>query len=195
MTQFNDLTSVLSLLKTRKSGSAKSLGLPGPSAEQLAEILEIAVRVPDHGKLNPWRFIIIEGEARQKLGEQMAARWHVLHPEHGEGTLGFVRAMLMRAPLIIGVVSTAAANPKIPEWEQQLSAAAVCYNILLAATAMGFHPQWQSDWLVYDKVMLEALGVQPQEQVAGLIYIGTTTAPLEERPRPDVQSLVTHWGR
>lgn len=193
MTEFNDTSTVLTFLKTRKSGSAKTMGAPGPSAVQLDEMLNIAVRVPDHGKLAPWRFIVFEGEARAKVGDKLKARWHELHPEHGEQTLEFVRAMLLRAPTIVAVVSTAAPNPKIPDWEQVLSSAAVCYNMVLAATAMGFAAQWQSDWLTYDSEMLKVMGVVGHEKVAGLIYIGTATAPLEERPRPDPATITTRW--
>lgn len=193
MTEFNDTSSVLRFLKTRKSGSAKSMGEPGPSANQLSEILAVGVRVPDHGKLNPWRFVLFEGEARSQFGAQLEKRWHELHPEHGEQTLGFVRGMLMRAPTVVAIVSTAAAHPKIPEWEQVLSSAAVCYNLVLAATAMGFAAQWQSDWMTYDAEMLKAMGIAPTEKVAGLVYIGTATAPLEERPRPDPATLLTRW--
>ncbi|MGB8315325.1 MAG: nitroreductase, partial [Aestuariivirga sp.] len=137
MTQLNDLSSPLAFLKTRKSGSAKALGSPGPSPAQLSEILEIAVRVPDHGKLTPWRFVLFEGAARADIGKAFAVRWKVLHPEHGEEMLAFHRGLFLRAPTVIAVVSTAAPHAKIPEWEQLLSSAAVCYNIVLAATAMG----------------------------------------------------------
>ena len=194
MTEFNDTSSVLQFLKTRKSGSAKAMGGPGPTAAQLAEILGIAVRVPDHGKLAPWRFVLFEGEARGQFGDLLKSRWHNLHPDHGEQTLAFVKGMLMRAPTIVAVVSTAAPNPKIPEWEQVLSSAAVCYNMVLAATALGFAAQWQSDWLTYDADTLKAMGVAAHEKVAGLIYIGTSTAPLEERPRPDPAAITTRWA-
>lgn len=194
MTQLNDTSSILALLQTRKSASAKAMGEPGPSAGQVDEILKCAVRVPDHGKLTPWRFILFEGEARALFGDRLRARWQDLHPEHGEGTLGFVRGMLLRAPTVIAVVSTAAEHPKIPVWEQQLSAGAVCMTMLLAATALGVGCQWMTDWLVYDEAMAKAMGLAPHEKLAGLIYLGTSTAPLEERPRPDPQSLLTRWS-
>lgn len=167
------------------------MGAPGPNAEQMAEILNIAVRVPDHGKLAPWRFILIEGEARARLGEGLAAIWAKHNPSHGPEILAFVRGMLMRAPSVLVAVSTAAVHGKIPVWEQQLSSGAVCYNAVLAAQALGFNAQWQSDWLAYDDAALALMGVKPEEKVAGLIYIGTSTAPLEDRPRPDVATLLT----
>jgi len=194
MTQLNDTSSILALLQTRKSASAKAMGEPGPSAEQIGEILKCAVRVPDHGKLTPWRFILFEGEARAAFGDRLRTRWQELHPEHGEGTLGFVRGMLLRAPTVIAVVSTAAEHPKIPVWEQQLSAGAVCMTMLLAATALGVGCQWMTDWLVYDEAMARTMGLAAHEKLAGLIYLGTSTAPLEDRPRPDPQSLLTRWS-
>jgi nitroreductase len=189
----NDTSSVLSFLATRKSASAKALGNPGPSQEQLEEILAIAVRVPDHGKLTPWRFIVFEGDNRKKIGEKFARRWRDLHPDHGEEMLEYQRRLFLRAPLIIAVVSRAAPHPKIPEWEQMLSAAAVCYNIDLAATAMGFGAQWQTDWIAYDREIAKAMGMTEHERIAGFVYIGTSTAPLEDRPRPDARTLMTRW--
>lgn len=194
MTKLNDTTSVLALLASRKSASAKTMGEPGPSSGQLLEILRLAVRVPDHGKLTPWRFILWEGEARAQFGDAMTARWRALHPEHGESTLGFVRGMFLRAPTVLAVVSTASEHPKIPVWEQQLSAGAVCMNILLAATAMGIGCQWNTDWVVYDAEIAKAMGLMPHEKAAGLIYLGTPTAPLEDRPRPDPADLLTRWA-
>lgn len=194
MQQLNDTSSILSLLATRKSASAKSMGEPGPTPGQLSEILSLAVRVPDHGKLAPWRFILWEGHARAAFGEVMKARWQQLHPEHGDETLGFVRGLFLRAPVVLGVVSAAQDHPKIPVWEQQLSAAAVCMNILYAATAMGIGCQWNTDWVAYDAGIAAAMGLKPHEKVAGLIYFGTPTAPLEDRPRPDPAALLTRWS-
>ncbi len=194
MTDFNDQTSVLTFLKTRKSGSAKAMTGPGPSAAELREILDIAVRVPDHGKLAPWRFILFEGDARARFGDILRSRWQELHPEHGAESQEFMRGLFLRAPLVIAVVSTAAAHAKIPEWEQKLSSAAVCYNIVLAATALGFAAQWQTDWPAYDRNILTAMGLTDAEQIAGLVYVGKASAPLEERPRPNPLSLLTRWG-
>lgn len=193
MVQLNDTSSILSLLRTRKSASAKAMAAPGPTPEQLSEILACAVRVPDHGKLQPWRFILWEGEARARFGDVMKARWQMLHPEHGAETLEFVRALFLRAPTVLAVVSAAAEHPKIPVWEQQLSAGAVCMNILYAATALGIGCQWNTDWVAYDPEIAAAMGLEPREKLAGLIYFGTPTAPLEDRPRPDPATLLTRW--
>ncbi len=189
----NDLSSVLAFLKTRKSGSAKAMGGPGPSQAQIDDMLEIAVRVPDHGKLAPWRFVLFEGEARAAAGEKFAMRWHHLHPGHGDDALAFQRGILMRAPVVIAVISRTGPHAKIPQWERTLSSAAVCYNIVLAATAMGFAAQWQTDWIAYDAGAKSVIGCAEEEAIAGLVYIGTATAPLEDRPRPDAASLVTRW--
>lgn len=194
MPQFNDLSSVLTLLETRKSASAKAMTEPGPTPDQLAAILKIAVRVPDHGKIAPWRFILWEGQARAEFGKVMRARWKALHPEHGAASLDFVEGLFLRAPAVLGVVSTASEHPKIPVWEQQLSAGAVCMNILYTATALGLGCQWNTDWVAYDGEIAAAMGLAPTEKVAGLIYLGTPAQPLEDRPRPDPQALLTRWG-
>lgn len=193
MMQLNDTSSVLDLLRSRKSASAKAMTGPGPTAQQLDEILSCAVRVPDHGKLTPWRFILWEGEARAEFGAALRRRWQALHPEHGAEALAFAQNLFLRAPVVIGVVSRAAPHPKIPEWEQQLSAGAVCMNILYAATALGYACQWNTDWLAYDDGMAAVMGLVAPERIAGLIYLGTAAAPLEDRPRPDPQTLLTRW--
>jgi nitroreductase len=194
MTQLNDTSSVLVFLKSRKSASAKAMTGPGPSPSQITEILDIAVRVPDHGKLTPWRFILFEGEARARVGQGFADIWARQNPNHGTDSLAFQRGLFMRAPVVLAVVSTAAPHAKIPIWEQQLSSAAVCYNIVLAATAMGFGAQWQTDWVAYDAAAKSHMGLSAAEQVAGFIYIGQSAVPLEDRPRPDASALLTRWG-
>jgi nitroreductase len=191
---FNDTSSVLSFLRSRKSASAKAMGPPGPTPAQLTQILEIAVRVPDHGKLTPWRFILFEGEAREKFGDALRRRWSELHPDHGDESLAFHQGLFTRAPVVIAVVSRAAPHPKIPEWEQKLSAALVCYNILLAATALGFGAQWQTDWPAYDSEMGKIIGLIPPERIAGFLYLGAPTVPYEDRPRPDPMALLTRWN-
>ncbi len=194
MTKLNDTHSLLTFLKTRKSASAKAMAGPGPDATQLQDILEIAARVPDHGKLNPWRFIVFQDAGRAAVGEKFKAAWAKLHPDHGAESLDFQATLFMRAPIVVVVVSTAALHFKIPVWEQQLSSAAVCFNMVLVAQAHGFDAQWQSDWVAYDEAAKAAMGVSEAENVAGIIYIGTSTVALEDRPRPDVAGLTTYWG-
>ncbi len=194
MAPLNDTSSIRALLRSRRSASPKSMGEPGPTPAQLAEILNAAVRVPDHGKLTPWRFILFEGEAREKFGNAMRARWQELHPEHGEESLTFQGLMFLRAPMVVAVISTAKPHPKIPEWEQAMSAAAVCQTMLIAAVALGIDSAWNTDWIAYDAGIAKVMGLGPHEKVAGFIYLGTSTAPLEDRPRPDPVSLLTRWG-
>jgi nitroreductase len=191
--QLNDRSDALTLLATRRSASVKAMTGPGPTPEQLAKLLELAVRVPDHGKLAPWRFILFEGEARGAFGEVLAARWRELHPDHGEATVAQARGFFERAPTVLAVISCAAPHVKIPEWEQVLSAGAVCQNILVAATAMGLGCQWNTDWCAYDEKTRAAMGLDEHEKVAGFIYLGTPSEPVTDRPRPDPAGLLTRW--
>jgi nitroreductase len=193
MTSLNDTSSALSLLKTRKSASVKAMGEPGPSPEQLKAILEIAVRVPDHGKLTPWRLVLFEGSARQKFGDVIKARWQKLHPDHGAESLAFQASLFLRAPTVIAVVSKAGPHVKIPEWEQLLSAGALTQNMLLAAAALGVGAQWNTDWIAYDREIMAAMGLSEAEKIVGFVYFGTPQAELEDRPRPDPENLVTRW--
>jgi len=193
MTSLNDTSSALSLLKTRKSASVKAMGEPGPSPDQLKAILEIAVRVPDHGKLTPWRLVLFEGSARQKFGDVIKARWQKLHPDHGAESLAFQASLFLRAPTVIAVVSKAGPHVKIPEWEQLLSAGALTQNMLLAAAALGVGAQWNTDWIAYDREIMAAMGLSEAEKIVGFVYFGTPQAELEDRPRPDPENLVTRW--
>ncbi|MCP5084874.1 MAG: nitroreductase [Alphaproteobacteria bacterium] len=193
MAVLNDTTDTLSLLKTRRSTVAKEMVPPGPSAEQTQELLEIAARVPDHGKLAPWRFILFEGEGRSRFGAALAARFRELHPETGEDLVAFEAGRFERAPLVIGVVSKVTANIKIPEWEQQLSAGAVCQNLLIAATAMGFAAQWLTEWYAFDDQIAQVLGLDADERMAGFVYVASRDGELSERARPDLSTRISHW--
>jgi nitroreductase len=194
MTQFNDRSSLLQFLKSRKSASAKAMARPGPTPEQVDDMIAIASRIPDHGKLAPWRFVIFESDARGRVGELFAKRWAELNPGHGADSLAFQASLFERAPVVVAVISTAAQHVKIPIWEQQLSAGAVCYNLVLAALAYGFDAQWQTDWVAYDAEAKAAIGCEPHENVAGVIYVGTSTAVLEDRPRPDRGAIAKRWS-
>jgi nitroreductase len=191
--RLNDTTSLISFLKTRKSASAKAMAGPGPDPGEIDDILAMATRVPDHGKLSPWRFVVFCGSSRAEIGKVFAARWKELNPSHGQEILEFQANLFTRAPVVIAVVSTAQPHAKIPVWEQQMSAAAVCMNIELASQAMGYDVQWQTDWVAYDTIAKSAMGLKAEENIAGLIYIGRTTLPLEDRPRPDSKALTTYW--
>jgi nitroreductase len=181
----------LDLLLTRRSGSAKAMTGPGPTPDQLADILKCAARVPDHGKLFPWRFIIFEGDARARAGD-ILAEVTAADGAH-ERQIEEERGRFLRAPLVVGVISSAREMIKIPLWEQELSAGAVCQTMLIAATAMGFAANWLTEWYAFHPVVKERLGLKPGERVAGFIYIGHPAAPLEERPRPDMAAIVSHF--
>jgi nitroreductase len=190
----NDRSGLLELLETRRSASAKAMTGPGPDAAELERLLKIAARVPDHGKLTPWRFIVFEGEARERAGEVVKRRYHELHPGHGEETLAQQRQMFSRAPCVVAVVSSPVADhPKIPEWEQVMSAGAVCQNLVIAATAMGYGAQWITGWYAFDAQVLAAFGLDAGERIAGYIYIGTPTEVQGDRPRPVPASITTRF--
>lgn len=183
----------LDLLHRRRSTSAKAMSAPGPDADQLRSILQAASRVPDHGKLFPWRFIVFEGEARAQFGEVLAEALVARSAGVSESLKRFERGRFMRAPVVIAVISSLKSEKPIPEWEQRLSAGAVCQNLLIAAAAAGFGANWLTEWCAYDEIVTAKLGLEPGEQVAGFIYIGTATAPLEERPRPELDAIVSNW--
>lgn len=181
----------IDLLLSRRSGSAKAMGTPGPSEKQLMAILRAGARVPDHGKLFPWRFIVFKGEGRERFGDILGA---VLEAE-GERPkqIEEERTRLLRAPVVIGVISAAREQIKIPVWEQELSAGAACQNILIAAHALGFVGNWLTEWYAYHPAVKEKLGLKPGERVAGFIYIGTSKDELEERPRPEMGKVVSYF--
>lgn len=183
----------LDLLRSRKSVSTSFLGPPGPDERQLAEILTIASRVPDHGKLAPWRFIVFEGDARSRAGEALAELYRQKNPEAEEKKLDEERKRLAQAPLVVAVVSRAAPHVKIPEFEQLLAAGNAAMSLILAAHAMGFTAQWVTGWIAYDSDAGRILGLMPGERFVGFIHVGTSTVPYADRPRPDLADVVTRW--
>jgi nitroreductase len=183
----------LDLLKSRRSVKPMELSGPGPSASEVDTILTIASRVPDHGKLTPWRFIVIEGDARHAAGEKIAAAFAADHPQATEDQITFERNRLARAPLVIAVVSRAGPHVKIPEWEQILSAGAAAMSLVFAAHALGYAANWITEWYAYDRRVLEALGVAKQERIAGFVHIGRPARPPEDRPRPPLSDIATRY--
>jgi nitroreductase len=183
----------LDLLQRRRSTSAKAMGEPGPDAGQLRQMLTAASRVPDHGKLFPWRFLVIEGDARAALGEVLAEALVARNAGVSESLKRFERTRFLRAPLVVAVISSFKTEKPIPEWEQRLSAGAVCQTLLVAAAAVGFGANWLTEWCAYDDIVTRKLGLGEGEKVAGFVYIGTATAPLEERDRPVLDEIVSHW--
>lgn len=183
----------LALLKTRKSISATFLSAPAPSEGELADILSIASRVPDHGKLSPWRFILFKGDAGARAGGMLADLFRRRNPQADEKALDEERKRLAQAPLVVGVVSTAAPHVKIPEFEQLLSAGNAAMSILLAAHALGYAGQWTTGWIAYDEEAGRILGLKPGERFVGFVHLGTPTAPLTDRPRPTLSGIVSDW--
>ena len=181
----------IDLLLTRRSGSAKAMKEPGPGGSELQTILTAAARVPDHGKLFPWRFILFEGDARTRMGEVLALALKETEPDAATPErLAMEHARFLRAPVIVGVVSRVRDGIPIPAWEQQLSAGAVCQTMLLAATSMGYVANWLTEWPAYNPRVAEALGLGEGERIAGFVYIGTSAVTLEERVRPDLSKIV-----
>jgi nitroreductase len=181
----------LDLLLSRRSCPARAMAGPGPSKEQLAEILRAGARVPDHGKLFPWRFIIFEGEGRERFADILV---NVMSQEGvNPSQTDEWRDRVTAAPVAIGVVSSARELIKIPVWEQELSAGAVCQNVLIAAHALGFVGNWLTEWYSYHPAVKQKLGLQAGERMAGFVYIGTPQQELEERPRPDLAKLITRF--
>jgi nitroreductase len=184
----------ITLLSTRRSVKPIELGAPGPSPAELETLLTIASRVPDHGKLTPWRFIVFEAEGRNKAGEAIAEAFLAKYPDATADQVAFERTRLARAPLVIAVVSRAAAHVKIPEWEQVLSAGAAAMNLVIAAHALGFAASWMTEWYAYDRAVLDALGLAPHEKIAAFVHIGRPARPPEDRPRPALADIVTRFG-
>jgi nitroreductase len=184
----------IDLLLSRRSGSAKAMTGPGPDSMQLRQILTAAARVPDHGKLFPWRFIVIEGEARSRFGEMLADVLKETEPNAATNErLGAERGRFERAPVVVAVVSRVREMIPIPVWEQQLSAGAVCQTMLIAATSLGFVANWITEWPAYHPLVKERLGLRPGERIAGFVYIGQPATALEERVRPDMDKIVSHF--
>jgi nitroreductase len=183
----------LELLKTRRSVKPIELIGPGPTASEIETLLRIASRVPDHGKLAPWRFILFEGDARATAGESIASVFRADRPDATADQIDFERRRLARAPLVIAVVSRAGPHVKIPEWEQQLSAGASAMSLVFAAHAMGYAASWITEWYAYDRRVLDALGLAPNERIAGFVHIGRPAKPPEDRERPNLDAIVTRF--
>jgi nitroreductase len=189
---FNDRSTPLSLLSTRRSGKPRDLVAPGPDEAQLRQILEIAARTPDHGKLAPWRFVIIPDGRREALARVITDAYRIERPQAARLEIETLENFARQAPTLVVVLS----SPKqshIPLWEQELSAGAACMNLLHAAHAMGFAGGWLTGWAAFSETVRDAFGVAP-ERIAGFLFLGTPAAQLEERPRPDFNKIVSIWA-
>jgi nitroreductase len=185
---------LIDYLAVRRSIPAFQMAEPGPEKPEIEEILRLASRVPDHGKLAPWRFIVYRGEERARIGEELLKLALEKKPDLSDEMIAVERARLTRAPVVIAVVSKAGPHLKVPEWEQLMSAGAVCLNIIFAANAHGWVANWLTEWFAYDERAYPLLGVEHGEKVAGFIHMGSTEFPAVERPRPELAETVSWVG-
>ncbi len=187
---FNDIATPLSLLASRRSGKPRDLVAPGPDAEQLARMLAIAARTPDHGKLAPWRFMVVEDRAA--LSRLIVDAYRAERPQAARAEVESLDQFARQAPALVVVLSSPVLASHIPLWEQELSAGAATMNLLHAAHAMGFAGGWLTGWPAFSDAVRDAFG-RPHERIAGFVFLGTPGRPLDERPRPDMARIVARW--
>jgi nitroreductase len=189
---FNDLSTPAALVATRRSGKPRELVAPGPDEAQLRRILGAAMRVPDHGKLAPWRFVVIPADRRAEFAELLRGAYSTEKPDAGRLELEAMDQFAHQAPALVAILSTPIAGSKIPLWEQELSAGAACMMLLTAAHAEGFAGGWLTGWPAYGPGIADALG-HAGARIAGFVFLGTPGKPLEERPRPEYDAIVSVW--
>ncbi|MBI1327342.1 MAG: nitroreductase [Alphaproteobacteria bacterium] len=187
------MSDIQNFLQTRRSVPLKQMLEPAPSDTQLQEILQIAARVPDHGRMCPWYFIIIKGEQRAELGQKLKDIYIAQNPQAEDKEISLEEGRFMRAPLCVAVVSRIKKG-KHPQWEQILSAGAVCMNLCHAANAHGFATNWLTEWCAYDTEFKKVLGVDEPDNIAGFIYIGTSAEKPAERERPELNEISSVWS-
>jgi nitroreductase len=185
------MNETIQLLRRRRSLPPQGMTGPGPNPQEIETMLTIASRVPDHGKLAPWRFLVFEGPARDRAGAIAAKILEADDPSVTEARRQVELTRFSRAPLVIGVISRARPHVKIPEWEQVLSAGAACLNLEIAANAMGYVTAWLTEWCAYDRRFCEAIGVEAGEKIAGFVHIGRANMVSEDRPRPRLADIVS----
>ena len=190
---FNDTTTPLSLLATRRSGKPRDLVAPGPSDAQLREMCAIACRTPDHGKLAPWRFVVVTAQQRAPFAALLLDAYRAGRPEAKRLELESIEQFAHQAPALVVALFSPRVESQIPVWEQELSTGAACMNLLHAAHAMGFAGGWLTTWAAFDDRVRDAFGAAP-ERIAGFFFVGTPSRPLEERPRPDLATAVATWA-
>ena len=191
---FNDLSSPLALLQTRRSGKPRDLVAPGPDDAQLRQILEVALRTPDHGKLAPWRFVIVPADKRAALAQLLEAAYRAEKPDAGRLEIEAMHQFAHQAPTLVVALAAPIVGSKIPVWEQQLSSGAAIMNLLHAAHALGFAGGWLTGWPTYNEDVRAAFA-KADETIAGFVFIGTPGKAQEERPRPDYDTIVSTWDR
>lgn len=187
-----NLPKMTDFLQRRRSIKVKGIGEPGPSPAQIDIILKNAARVPDHGKLTPWRFIVFAGDARMRAGQYLKAAWLTEEPGALPAKLELESERFLRAPVVIAVISSLK-DGKATAWEQELSAGASCFNLCLSANSMGFATTWLTEWYAYNASFGKSMGITTQERFAGFIYIGTAQGEPEERERPDMALIVREF--
>ena len=190
---FNDTSSAMSLLATRRSGKPRDMVAPGPDATQLAGIVSLATRVPDHGKLAPWRFVVVPAERRDALAALLVDAYRAEKPAAGRLEIEAMEQFAHQAPTLVVVLSSPKVDSHIPRWEQELSAGAACMQLLNAATAYGFVGGWLTGWPTFNDQVRDAFG-SGHERIAGFIFIGSPSKPLDERPRPTLDTVLGRWG-
>jgi nitroreductase len=190
---FNDTSTPLSLLATRRSGKPRDLVAPGPGADQLDAMIGIAARTPDHGKLAPWRFVIVPADQRDRLAEVITTAYRAERPEAARLEIESLEQFAHQAPALVVALSSPRTESHIPLWEQELSAGAACMNLLHAAHAMGFAAGWLTGWSAYNEAVRDAFGAAP-ERIVGFVFIGSPAKQLEERPRPDLSKIISVWN-
>lgn len=188
----NDLATPMTALATRRSGRPRDMIAPGPDTAQLHAMIAVAARTPDHGKLAPWRFVIVGDAARARLADVIVTAYRAERPQAARLEIEALQQFAHQAPALVVVLSSPNPDSKIPVWEQELSAGAACMNLLHAAHAIGFVAGWLTGWAAYAGAVRDAFGAAP-ERIAGFIFIGSPGQPLEERPRPDLGQIVGEW--
>lgn len=189
---FNDTTTPISLLLSRRSGKPRDMIAPGPDAAQLETILTAASRVPDHGKLAPWRFVTVAADQRDALADLLVSAYQAEKPEAGKLELDAMVQFAHQAPSLVVVLSSPVVGSKIPLWEQELSTGAACMQLLNAAHALGFVGGWLTGWPTYSARVRDAFGTG-DERIAGFVFLGSPSKALEERPRPNLSDVVRAW--
>ncbi len=190
---FNDTSSLLAHLATRRSGKARDMAAPGPDAAQLRAIIELALRTPDHGKLTPWRIVTVADDQRAAFAALLKRAWVTENPGAAGLDLSALDQFAHQAPTLLVLLSTPIKGAKIPVWEQQMSAGAVGMNLLHAAHAHGFVGSWLTGWAAYSPDVAAAFGAGEGDRVVGYFFLGTANAPLSERPRPEYDEVVRAW--
>ncbi|MBR0552637.1 nitroreductase family protein [Stakelama marina] len=189
---FNDISTPKSLIATRRSGKPRDMVAPGPSEQQLRDMIALAARTPDHGKLAPWRFVIVPQDKRDRLAQVIIDAYRTERPEAGRLEIAAFEQFAHQAPALVVALSSPRTESHIPLWEQELSAGAACMNLLHAAHAEGFVAGWLTGWAAYSEAVRDAFGKAP-ERIAGFVFIGSPSRDLSERPRPEMAQVASVW--